>query len=125
TAHPLFRSFSLLFERKGAAVARAHWGGASFSRAGSGATLPTSDPALAKLAGRYVNDSPWWGITMVVERGGKLWFGTDTPLTRISDQLWRVGAESWSPERAAFADFIDGRPQTLLFSGEKFLRHDI
>jgi CubicO group peptidase (beta-lactamase class C family) len=124
TAHPLFRSFSLLFERKGPAVARAHWGGASFSRAGSGATLPTSDPVLAKLAGRYVNDSPWWGITMVVERGGKLWFGTDTPLTRISDQLWRVGAESWSPERAAFADFIDGRPQTLLFSGEKFLRHD-
>ena len=62
---------------------------------------------------------------IVVERGGKLWLGTETPLTRIGDNLWRVGDESWSPERASFADFIDGRPQTFILSGEKFLRHEI
>ena len=38
---------------------------------------------------------------------------------------WRVGDDDWSPERASFADFIDGRPQAFIFSGEKFLRHDI
>ena len=27
--------------------------------------------------------------------------------------------------RQSFADFIDGRPQTFVFSGDKFLRHDI
>ena len=123
--HPAFRSFSLLFERKGTTVSRAHWGPASFVRAGSGAALTASDPELAKLAGRFVNDSPWWGTNVIVERGGKLWLGTETPLTRISNNVWRVGEESWSPERAAFTDFIDGRPQTLIFSGEKFLRHDV
>ena len=39
---------------------------------------------LAMLAGRYVNDSPWIGTAMVVERGGKLWIGTETPMTRGS-----------------------------------------
>jgi hypothetical protein len=62
---------------------------------------------------------------IVVERAGRLWVGTETPMTKIGDNLWRVGEESWSPERASFANFIDGRPQTLIFSGERFLRHDI
>ena len=79
---------------------------------------------LAKLAGRYVNDSPWWGSMTVVERGGRLWIGTETPLSPISANQWRVGQESWSPERASFDNFIDGRPQVFILSGEKFLRHD-
>jgi CubicO group peptidase (beta-lactamase class C family) len=125
TTHPMFREFSLMFERKGPAVIGASWGPASFVREGSGAHLPASDPVLARLAGRYINDNPWWGASPVVERGGKLWLGTEMPMTRIGDNLWRVGKESWSPERASFANFIDGRPQTLLYSGEKFQRHDI
>jgi len=123
TTHPAFRQFSIKFERKGAAVTGAGWGAASFIRPGG--TLPRSDPALARLAGRYVNDSPWIGTAMVVERGGKLWIGTETPMVRIGGNLWRVGDEAWSPERASFANFIDGRPQTFIFSGEKFLRHDV
>jgi D-alanyl-D-alanine carboxypeptidase len=125
TTHSAFRSFSLMFERSGGAVTGASWGPASFLRNGVGATLPRSDPALARLSGRYINDSPWVGTAMVVERSGKLWIGTDTPMTSIADNLWRIGGDSWSPERASFANFIDGRPQTFIFSGEKFLRHDI
>ncbi len=125
TTHPAFRQFTFKFERKGGAVVGASSGAASYLRQGSAGQLPASDPALARLGGRYVNDNPWVGTAMVVERGGKLWIGTETPMTKIGDNLWRVGEESWNPERASFANFIDGRPQTLIFSGEKFLRHDI
>jgi CubicO group peptidase (beta-lactamase class C family) len=125
TAHPLFRSFSLLLERKGGTVTLASWGPNFYLRQGAGGELPASSVALAKLAGRYVDDNPWYGAARVVERGGKLWLGTETPMTRIGNNLWRVGKESWSPERASFANFIDGRPQTFIFSGEKFIRHDV
>src|SRR4051812_7984856 len=125
TTHPSFRQFSLMFERFKSAVVGASWGPSSYVRDGSGARIAPSDPALAKFAGRYINDSPWIGTAMVVERGGKLWIGTETPMTRVATTFWRVGEESWSPERASFANFVDGRPQTFIFSGEKFLRHEI
>ena len=125
TTHPSFRAFSLLFERKGGAVGAAMWGPATYLRAGSGRPPPISDPQLARLAGRYVNDSPWLGMAQVVERGGKLWLGTETPMERIGDNLWRIGDESWSPERGSFSGFIDRRPQVFIFSAEKFLRHDV
>jgi hypothetical protein len=113
------------FEKSGSVVNGASWGAQSYLKEGSGVRLPSSDPALAKLAGRYINDNPWYGPAPVVERGGKLWIGTETPMTKIGDNLWRVGKESWSPERASFANFIDGRPQSFIFSGEKFARHDV
>ena len=125
TTHPSFRSFSLLFERKGANVTAASWGPATYLRSGSTAHMPVSDPVLGKLAGRYQSDSPWYGLYQVVERGGRLWLGTDVPMERIGENSWRIGDESWSPERGAFADFVDGRPQTFIYSGEKFARHDV
>ena len=125
TTHPRFRNFRLMFERRGGAIVRANWGPNAYLREGVGGTLAASNPALAKLAGRYVNDNPWYGAAPVVERGGQLWLGTEVPMTRIGDNLWRLGKESWSPERGSFANFIDGRPQTFIFSGEKFLRHDV
>jgi CubicO group peptidase (beta-lactamase class C family) len=125
TTHPAFRNFTLQFERSGGAITGASWGPASFLRDGANGKLPASDKTLARLAGRYINDSPWVGASIVVERGGKLWIGTDTPMTPIGKNLWRVGADSWSPERASFANFIDGRPQTFILSAEKYLRHDV
>ena len=125
TTHPSFRQFSLMFVRTKGAITGAAWGPLSYLKKGATGPIAPSDPALAKLTGRYVDDNPWYGTAIVVERGGKLWIGTETPMTRVSENLWRVGNESWSPERASFGDFIDGRPQTLIFSGERFLRHDI
>jgi hypothetical protein len=126
TTHPLFHRFTLKLERTPRAIVGASWGPNSYVKQGApGARIPASDAQLARLAGRYVNDSPWVGTAMIVERGGKLWLGTETPLTRISDNVWRIGAESWSPERASFENFIDGRPHTFSFSGEKFHRHEI
>ena len=125
TTHPRFRNFSVKFDRVESRVTIANWGPEMYARDGATVTLPPSDPVLAKLAGRYVNDNPWYGPAPVVERGGKLWIGTETPMTRISENLWSIGKESWSPERGSFADFIDGRPQTFIWSAQKFLRHDI
>ena len=124
TLHPDYRQFALMFERPGKRkIAGASWGRASFVRSGSAWSPPASDPRLAKLAGRYVDDNPWFGTAIVVERGGTLWIGTEIPLIPIGDNLWRVGEETWSPERASFANPIDGRPQTFILSGEKFVRH--
>lgn len=125
TTHSHFRNYSVMFERIGGRVAIANWGPEAYERLGAGATLPPSDAELRKFAGRYVNDDPWFNPAPVVERGGRLWIGTETQLTRIGDNLWRVGKESWSPERASFANSVDGRPQTLFYSGVKFDRHDI
>lgn len=125
TTHPSFRAFSLMFERKAGVIRTAHWGPNAYAHAGTGAQLPPANPDLAKLAGRYINDSPWLGLAQVVERGGRLWLGTEVPMTRIGDNLWRLGEEPWSPERGSFANFIDGRPATFVFSGEKFVRHDV
>ncbi len=125
TLHPVYRRFTLMFERTGGKVDRAAWGPNSFVRDGSAAVTARSNPDLARLAGRFTNDSPWWGTMIIVERGGKLWIGTDTELHPIGDNLWRVGDEAWSPERVSFADVVAGRPQTMLLSGERFERHDI
>ena len=125
TTHPSFRQFSLMFDRTKGVITGASWGPSAYLKKGAPGSLAPSNPALAKLTGRYVDDNPWYGTAIVVERGGKLWIGTETPMTQIGANQWRIGNESWSPERASFASFIDGRPQVLVFSGEKFLRHDV
>ena len=84
TTHPSFRAFSLMFQRKAAAITGASWGPAAYIRAGTAGRLPASNPALAKLAGRYVNDNPWYGLYEVVERGGRLWVGTEMPMERMT-----------------------------------------
>jgi CubicO group peptidase (beta-lactamase class C family) len=125
TLHPEFRDYSIKFDRAGGAVVAALWGPETFVRQGAPVSAPRGDPPLARLAGRYVNDSPWLGTAVIVERGGKLWVGTDTPMTAVGDNLWRVGEEDWSPERASFANFIAGVPQTFIFSGWEFARLDV
>lgn len=126
TTHPAFSQFSLKFERPHGAITGASWGPQTYLREGfTAAAAAPPDPQLARLAGRYVNDNPWFGTMVIVERGGHLWIGTETPMTRIAPNLWRAGDQSWSPERISFANVIDGRPQTMIFSGEKFARRDI
>ena len=125
TTHPSFRNYSIMFERSGGGVARSFWGRNTYLREGLGGSIPASNPALAMLAGRYICDNPWFGAAPVVERGGKLWIGTETQMAPIGSNLWRVGKEIWSPERGSFADVIDGRPQTFIFSGVRFARHDV
>jgi D-alanyl-D-alanine carboxypeptidase len=124
TSHPAFRRFSLLFERRGGTIAAVSWGPLSFLRAGVPGAPPPSNLQLALLAGTYVNPRPWFGTQQVVERGGRLWLGTENPLAKIGDNLWRLGDEAWSPDRVSCADFANDRPATCIWSGEKFARRD-
>jgi hypothetical protein len=125
TAHPDFRNFTLKFERSNKAIVGASWGSDSFVRDGAAMHIPPSNPELARLAGHYYNDSPWWPPVVVVERAGKLWLGTETPLAPVGKNLWRVGDDNWSPERVSFADVMNGKPQTFVFSGTEFSRQDV
>jgi len=125
TLHPDFRDFTLMFEKVQGVMSVAHWGPDTFIREGHMGGQRVPDRALSRLTGRYVSDSPWWGAVAVVQRGGKLWLGTETPMIKIGDNLWRIGEDGWSPERASFANFSNGRAETFLFSGNEFQRHDI
>ena len=89
TTHPsLPRTSRCMFEREGQCITGASWGPATYRpRRVRAARSHRRTRQLAKLAGRYVNDSPWFGTAIVVERGGKLWIGTETPMTQIGDNL--------------------------------------
>jgi CubicO group peptidase (beta-lactamase class C family) len=125
TSHPDFRNLTLKFERSDKAIVGASWGSDSFVRDGAAMRISPNNPELARLAGHYYNDSPWWPPVVVVERAGKLWLGTETPLTPVGKNLWRVGDDDWSPERVSFADVMNGKPQTFVFSGTEFSRQDV
>jgi hypothetical protein len=125
TAHPDFRDFGVKFDRSNKAVSAAFWGSETFVRDGSARKIPPSDPALARYAGLYINDSPWWPPIVVVERGGKLWLGTDTALVPLGKNLWRVGDDSWTPERASFAITMNGKPQNFFYACVEFARQDV
>ena len=94
----------------------AGWGTETFVREGATASVPPSDPVLARLAGRYCSDNAWWGVANIVERGGRLWLGGSTPMIPIGDGMWRVGKDIWSPERIVFANPVACRPRTMIFS---------
>lgn len=125
TLHPDFRNFRIQFDRSNTAIVGAAWGPLSFVRDGATMHVSASDLGLARLAGTYVNDSPWNGTVVIVERGGTVWIGTETPLTPMGKNLWRVGEHSWTPERASFADVMNGKPQTFVYSGVEFARQDV
>ena len=73
------------------------------------------------FAGHYRSDSPWFGSTRIFVRKGKL-TAEGTPLTPLSDGMFRAGVEEWSPERISFGPVINGRATRMKFSGVEFYR---
>jgi hypothetical protein len=123
---PAFAEWPIEFERKNGKVVAAHWGSESFALAGSGWIAGPTDPALARMAGRYADDDPWNMPVRVVERGGKLFAITDDggELIKVADDNYTIG-KALNPDRIVFANPIDGRPQTLLMSGIPLSRRDL
>lgn len=123
---PAFAEWPIEFERKKDRIVAAHWGPDSFGRLGGGWTPKPSDPVLAKMAGRYANDDGWEMPMRVTERGGRLILVADEggELIRLADGSYAIH-DVWNPDRVAFANPIDGRPQTLLLSGKAWQRRDL
>ena len=112
------------FVRKDKKVVAVTYGPDTYVSDGAAYAVPASDPALARLAGRYQNDSAWNLIVTVAERGGKLWLSGFQEMTRTGDLQYRAG-DLWSSPRFRFADLMDGRPQTLIMDGSRLERRDI
>jgi CubicO group peptidase (beta-lactamase class C family) len=83
---------------------------------------PPAPAALKALSGRYDNDDRWAGPLYIYARDGALWVGNAEKLTPLGRNEFRHGAETWSPERMTFDNFVNGRPQRLLFSGTPYMR---
>lgn len=79
-------------------------------------------PELARLAGTYDSNSPWTGQVTVIARADGLWLDGATPLVRLLDGSFRIGADPNSPERLRFDGDLGGRPLRLNFSGADFIR---
>ncbi|HWB55901.1 MAG TPA: serine hydrolase domain-containing protein [Gaiellaceae bacterium] len=82
----------------------------------------------AALYGRYRSYNPWLPGFRIEQRESGLTaacsWGNDRPLTRIGEAAFRVGEETWSPERLHFDAFVDGKALRANFSGETYYRSD-
>jgi CubicO group peptidase (beta-lactamase class C family) len=82
------------------------------------------------VAGRYRSWSPWCPVLDVSAREGRLWlsmpndmldWGEERELVALPDGRYRIG-EEWSPDRARFDTFVDGRAARLWVDGAPFTR---
>ncbi|WP_408589862.1 serine hydrolase [Novosphingobium sp.] len=81
---------------------------------------------LAALAGRYENDSPWFGALQIEAHSDGLYLdleGNSIPLEANPDGYWTLKVPA-STERFRFEGLVNGRPQVLNFSGNDFERRD-
>ena len=94
---------------------------------------PLSDDGSARaewapFIGHYRSFNPWLSNLRVAARGGALVMGTDDgwsdrfPLTALDGREFRVGEQSWSPERLRFDSVIDGVAQRAFLSGAAYHR---
>ncbi len=73
------------------------------------------------FAGEYQNNDPWFGRSQVVVAKGQLTMD-GAVLAPLGGNLFRVGEETYSPERASFDVIADGKAMRMNFSGQDFNR---
>jgi CubicO group peptidase (beta-lactamase class C family) len=73
------------------------------------------------FAGEYQNNDPWFGRSRVVVSKGQLTMD-GAVLVPLGGNLFRVGEESYSPERASFDVIAEGKAMRMNFSGQDFNR---
>jgi len=79
---------------------------------------------LAACAGHYRSDSPWGGDARVYILKDRLTLG-GTPLTPIGNNLFRAGAEPWTPDTAEFHHIVDGKARLMKTGGLDFWRIEV
>jgi CubicO group peptidase (beta-lactamase class C family) len=88
----------------------------------------TASAADAPLVGHYRSFNPWLSNFRVAARDGRLVFGSDCwyperyPLAPLEGGEFRVGEQSWSPERLRLDSVLDGLAQRAFLSGAAYHR---
>ncbi|MGN6377652.1 MAG: serine hydrolase domain-containing protein [Gaiellales bacterium] len=88
----------------------------------------TASAADSSLIGHYRSHNPWLPNFRVAARDGGLVFGSDCgyseryPLAPLGNGEFRVGEQTWSPERLRFDSIIDGTAQRAFLSGAAYHR---
>ncbi|HEX9124564.1 MAG TPA: serine hydrolase domain-containing protein [Actinomycetota bacterium] len=116
--HPALDRFRVSFGRDGAGrVAEAFHGADRLVREGAAAQPPPAQPPPEwhGFTGAYRSNDPWYPFFRVVLRSGQLWMlagaadEPELPLVPLGDGTFRVGRESWRPERIRFDRVVDGK----------------
>ncbi len=128
---PGFDLFPIIFERaptspaadkSKALISALAYGADWYVRAGFREKALEPSAELAKYAGEYYSENPWFGTVRVVQRQRQLWMGGTDPLVPIGNHLFRIGAEASSPGVAEFSALIGARPNLLWVEGNQFQR---
>jgi D-alanyl-D-alanine carboxypeptidase len=130
--HPALDRFHLRFERnaEGRVVVALHGPDRLMA---DGADVPEPEPhpaAWEVYPGVYRSNNPWIPVMRIVLRAGRLvrlctssWEeDVELPLAPLPDGSFRVGDESWRPDRMRFEDLADGRANRLVYDGGSWFR---
>jgi len=111
--HPDFALFLLRFGRSGAHVVEAFHGPDWYVNAQyDGLTTVAHPPEWLAYPGHYRAHNPWRTNFRIVLRKGALLLiepsGDEEPVTALEPDIFRVGADDYSPERLRFDTIVDG-----------------
>ena len=120
TDHPVLSRYGLDAVRENGKIVGFWWGEAFFSRDGA-RRAPGADPALAPMAGTYLNRDPWVGGADILVRGDRLVLEGGGPLVRHGD-WWSAEKDLGGVERLTFEAPMNGRMTRLVASGCDMLR---
>jgi CubicO group peptidase (beta-lactamase class C family) len=128
---PGFDLFPIIFERapgaSGADKSKAPitalaYGADWYARAGyQGEKALEPSATLAKYAGEFYSENPWYGTVRIVQRQRQLWMGGTDSLVPIGNHLFRIGAEA-GPGVMEFSELIGEKPSLLWIDGIQFRR---
>lgn len=119
---PAFTLFPLVFGREGEKVVEASHGSDWYLGEHYNGPHNFEFPAeWQAYTGHYRNENPWERSARMVLRKGRLWLG-DTPLTPLTQGLFRFGEEEHSPDRVGFDHLVNGKALRMTFSGTEYWR---
>lgn len=125
--HPDFALFPLRFGRTDGQIVEAYHGPDWYrSERYAGPATFNSPAEWSAFVGHYRSNNPWRTNFRVALRKGALWLidpdGSETALIPLSDNLFRVGAETHLPERLSFGSVAAGQALSANFSGCAYYR---
>jgi hypothetical protein len=125
--HPDLALFPLRFGRTDGQIVEAYHGPAWYRHERyAGPTTFASPVEWNAFVGHYRSNNPWRTNFRVALRKGALWLvepdGSESALSPLADNGFRVGAEAHLPERISFGSIAAGQALSANFSGCPYYR---